>query len=45
MKRVGYGGGYRYVHDDPTAREEMPCLPDALRGREYWKEDDEEHRR
>ncbi|HYN84146.1 MAG TPA: replication-associated recombination protein A [Pyrinomonadaceae bacterium] len=39
MKRVGYGGGYRYVHDDPGARREMRCLPEALRGREYWKED------
>ncbi|HEV2761968.1 MAG TPA: replication-associated recombination protein A, partial [Pyrinomonadaceae bacterium] len=37
MKRVGYGSGYRYVHDDPTAREEMSCLPERLRGREYWK--------
>ena len=37
MKRVGYGGGYRYVHDDPAAREEMACLPERLRGREYWK--------
>ncbi|MGH9944387.1 MAG: replication-associated recombination protein A [Pyrinomonadaceae bacterium] len=35
MKRVGYGGGYRYVHDDAAAREEMPCLPESLRGREY----------
>ena len=41
MKRVGYGQGYRYVHDDPAAREEMPALPESLRGREYWKEDDE----
>ncbi|HEX5708497.1 MAG TPA: replication-associated recombination protein A, partial [Pyrinomonadaceae bacterium] len=38
MKRVGYGGGYRYVHDDPAARREMRCLPDGLEGREYWKE-------
>jgi putative ATPase len=41
MKRVGYGQGYRYVHDDPAAREEMPALPESLRGREYWKENDE----
>ncbi|HZB46449.1 MAG TPA: replication-associated recombination protein A, partial [Pyrinomonadaceae bacterium] len=38
MKRVGYGQGYRYVHDDPAAREEMPALPESLRGREYWEE-------
>ena len=38
MRRSGYGHGYRYVHDDPNAREEMSCLPEALRGREYWEE-------
>ncbi|WP_165220718.1 replication-associated recombination protein A [Aquisphaera insulae] len=37
MKRAGYGEGYRYVHDDPAAREEMPCLPEALRGRHYFE--------
>jgi putative ATPase len=35
MKGVGYGQGYRYVHDDPGAREEMICLPEDLRGRDY----------
>jgi putative ATPase len=39
MKRQGYGKGYRYAHDDAAAREEMACLPEGLRGREYWKED------
>ncbi|MDQ3918486.1 MAG: replication-associated recombination protein A [Acidobacteriota bacterium] len=38
MKRSGYGRGYRYVHDDPRAREEMECLPERLRGRRYWGE-------
>jgi putative ATPase len=42
MKSVGYGQGYRYVHDDPQAQEEMPCLPDSLRGRIYFKRDDPE---
>lgn len=42
MKRVGYGGGYRYVHDDPRAREEMNCLPESLQEREYWKDDNQE---
>jgi putative ATPase len=41
MKRVGYGEGYRYAHDDPRAREEMECLPEALRGRRYWTGDEE----
>ncbi|MFN0009632.1 MAG: replication-associated recombination protein A [Planctomycetota bacterium] len=35
MKEVGYGKGYRYAHEDPQAREEMPCLPAALEGRKY----------
>ncbi len=30
MKQVGYGNGYRSIHDDPTAKEGMTCLPDAL---------------
>ena len=35
MKAEGYGAGYRYAHDDPAAREEMPCLPPSLVGRRY----------
>src|SRR2546423_6506837 len=42
MKRVGYGSGYRYVHSDSRAREEMECLPERLSGRIYYDEDDEE---
>jgi putative ATPase len=38
MKRVGHGSGYRYVHDDPNAKEEMTCLPESLRDREYFKD-------
>jgi putative ATPase len=39
MKRAGYGGGYRYVHSDPAAKEEMQCLPERLRGRVYYDEE------
>jgi len=39
MKRAGYGQGYRYVHDDPRAKEEMSCLPESLRGHEYYKDE------
>jgi replication-associated recombination protein RarA len=39
MKRVGYGSGYRYVHTDPRAREEMACLPEPLRGKRYYDEE------
>jgi putative ATPase len=37
MKRIGYGEGYRYVHDDPSARGEMTCLPENLKGRVYFE--------
>jgi putative ATPase len=40
MKRTGYGAGYRYVHDDARAREEMACLPERLQGRQYWQGQD-----
>jgi putative ATPase len=43
MKRAGYGSGYRYVHSDARAREEMKCLPEQLQGREYFKENDGEN--
>ena len=39
MKRTGYGEGYRYVHNDPKAKDEMECLPESLRGRKYFDED------
>ncbi|HKS28515.1 MAG TPA: replication-associated recombination protein A [Pyrinomonadaceae bacterium] len=41
MRRVGYGSGYRYVHSDPRAKEEMVCLPESLRGHVYYDEDAE----
>ena len=41
MKQVGYGKEYRYVHNDPAAKEEMECLPEQLRGRKYFSEDEE----
>jgi putative ATPase len=36
MKRFGYGAGYRYVHDDAAAKDEMKCLPEQLRGHVYY---------
>ena len=39
MKHVGYGEGYRYVHSDPDAKEEMQCLPESLRGQNYLEEE------
>lgn len=40
MKHLGYGKDYRYVHSDPGAKEEMSCLPETLRGRVYFKEEE-----
>ena len=37
MKNLQYGQGYRYVHNDPSAAEEMKCLPLRLRGRKYYQ--------
>ena len=39
MNHVGYGEGYRYVHDDPNAQQEMACLPESLRHRTYLDEE------
>jgi putative ATPase len=38
MRAEGYGRGYRYVHDDRSARDEMTCLPPGLAGRKYFEE-------
>lgn len=37
MRDLGYGKGYRYVHDDPQAQREQDHLPEALKGRKYYK--------
>jgi putative ATPase len=37
LKQIGYGEGYRYIHDDPAAKAEMACLPEPLRGRVYYE--------
>src|SRR5947209_9007679 len=36
MKQAGYGKGYQYAHDLETKVADMECLPDNLRGREYY---------
>ncbi|MCZ6597028.1 MAG: replication-associated recombination protein A, partial [Planctomycetota bacterium] len=36
MRETGYGKGYRYVHDDPDAADEMTCLPPSLEDRDYF---------
>jgi putative ATPase len=39
MKHLGYGKEYRYVHSDASAKEEMSCLPEKLKGKVYFEED------
>jgi putative ATPase len=37
MKQAGYGKGYQYAHDlDAKVAADMDCLPDNLRGRQYY---------
>jgi putative ATPase len=40
MKDLGYGGGYRYAHDEAEGVAEMDCLPDSLAGRRYYRPTD-----
>jgi putative ATPase len=40
MKDVGYGKGYQYAHDAPEARVDQEHLPEALRGRTYYRPTD-----
>ena len=37
MKDIGYGKGYRYVHDDPDAKAEQGHLPEPLKGSRYYR--------
>jgi putative ATPase len=37
MKDLDYGKGYRYAHDEPDAVASMDCLPENLKGREFYK--------
>ena len=41
MRDVGYGKGYKYAHDYEEKMTEMECLPEALRGRQYYKPTDQ----
>ena len=42
MKNLGYGKDYRYVHSDTRAKEEMSCLPEKLKGKIYFEDDQPE---
>jgi putative ATPase len=36
MRRLGYGKGYRYAHDDESASTEQQHLPEKLKGKKYY---------
>src|SRR6202453_1892192 len=36
MKQFGYSEGYQYAHDVEAGVADMECLPDNLRGREFY---------
>ena len=40
MANLGYGKGYQYAHDAPDAQVDQEHLPDALRGRVYYRPTD-----
>ena len=40
MKEAGYGEGYRYAHSDPDAVDEMRCMPDSLKDRRYFNQEE-----
>jgi putative ATPase len=37
MKEFDYGKGYQYAHDEEGRVADMDCLPDSLRGRNYYQ--------
>jgi putative ATPase len=37
MKESGYGRGYKYAHDFEEKTTDMPCLPESLLGRRYYR--------
>ncbi|MGQ0732713.1 MAG: replication-associated recombination protein A [Acidobacteriota bacterium] len=40
MKDLGYGKQYRYAHDEPDAIADLECLPENLRGRQFYRPTD-----
>ncbi len=41
MKELGYGEKYQYAHDLKDKVADMECLPDSLRGRQYYHPTDQ----
>ena len=36
LKELGYGAGYKYAHDFEEKVTEMECLPENLKGRQWY---------
>ena len=41
MQNLHYGEGYQYAHDAKDKLTNLQCLPDSLRGREYYRPTDQ----
>jgi putative ATPase len=41
MRHLGYGRGYQYAHEQEDKVADMPCLPESLRGRAYYRPTDQ----
>jgi putative ATPase len=41
MKNIGYGKGYQYAHDMEEKVADMPCLPESLAGKTYYRPTDQ----
>jgi len=41
MRQIGYGRGYQYAHNTEEKVTDMPCLPESLRGRSYYRPADQ----
>jgi len=41
MRQIGYGRGYQYAHDTEEKVSDMPCLPESLRDRTYYRPTDQ----
>ena len=37
MRDLGYGQGYKYVHDDPSSKTDQIHMPDRLKGKRYYR--------
>ncbi len=37
MRQLDYGRGYQYAHEHEDKVADMPCLPESLRGRTYYR--------